>query len=86
MGKDFEGRDVLHILVGFVAIFLKYLSRIEAAFAALVIFIIIYLLAIPGKSRFFNVIARSEDWKRGYARGPLFFGLVAVFLVLFFPL
>ncbi|MFQ5975016.1 MAG: DUF92 domain-containing protein [Candidatus Hydrothermarchaeales archaeon] len=86
MKKNLEGRDVLHILVGFTAVFLKYLSRVKAIFAALVIFITIYLLAIPSKSQFFNVIAKSEDWRRGYARGPLFFGLVAVFLVVFFPL
>ena len=86
LGDDLEERDVLHILVGFAAVFLKYLSRAEAIFAAVAIFITIYLLAMPSKSRFFNVVARGDDWKRGYARGPLFFGLVAIFLILFFPL
>jgi len=85
LGDDLAKRDVLHILIGFTAVFLKYLSRSEAVFAAITIFITIYLLAMSSKSRFFNVVARSDDWKRGYARGPLFFGLVAVFLVLFFP-
>ncbi len=86
LAEDSSGRDIIHILVGFTAIFLKYLSRVEAFFVVVFVFFLVYLLAISSGSRFFNIVARSDDWKRGYARGPLFYGLSIIFLVLFFPL
>ncbi|MFQ6136978.1 MAG: DUF92 domain-containing protein [Candidatus Hydrothermarchaeales archaeon] len=86
MKGKIDGRDVLHIIAGFVAIFLEYLTRIEAVLAAVGIFACIYLLMIPSRSKFFNLVARSEDWKRGYAQGLFFYGLAIIFLVIFAPL
>lgn len=83
------GRKIIHISNGFWALLLAFIPRIFALFIILIAFIYVFILSRP-KSKFgnifrfsFTLMARKEDWDKGYLIGPSIYVGMILFCVLF---
>ncbi|MFA6410267.1 MAG: hypothetical protein WCW26_01690 [Candidatus Buchananbacteria bacterium] len=77
-----EKRQIVHILLFFLAFSLKYLSRFEAAFLLLLL-LLFTLIVVPRlkiKSYFYR------QFEKKYSQGAVLYFLVLLVLVLIFPL
>ena len=82
-------RKLIHIINGFWAFFIPFIPRILALLIIFIAFIFVFILARPD-TRFgslfkksFQLMARKEDWKRGYLHGPSIYVIMVAFCILF---
>ena len=82
-------RKLIHIVNGFWAFLIPFFPRLLALFITVVAFIFVFVLSRPNSrfgslfKRSFQLMAREEDWKRGYLHGPTIYVVMVIICIIF---